>query len=278
METVRTVAALRARVEGWRREGLRSAVVPTMGGLHAGHLSLVKRGLAEADRVVATLFVNPTQFSPSEDLAAYPRDEAADAAMLESAGCHLLFAPPVEVMYPPGFSTEVRVTGITDCLCGAVRAGHFDGVAQIVTKLLNQARTDAAIFGEKDWQQLQVVTRLAADLDIPTRIVGSPTIREADLLALSSRNRYLGENERSVAAALPRVMEDAVAAIRDGADAGPVTQNSSAALVEAGFASVDYLELRDGTTFEARERMAPGARLFVAARLGRARLIDNWAL
>ena len=266
VEIVRTVADLRRSVHGWRAGGLTSAVVPTMGGLHAGHLSLVARGLAEVDRVVATLFVNPTQFAAGEDLDAYPRDEAADAALLAEAGCSLLFAPPVEVMYPPGFATEVRVTGLTDCLCGAVRQGHFDGVSQVVTKLLNQAQADIAVFGEKDWQQLAVVRRLALDLDIPTRIVGSPTVREADGLAMSSRNRYLTAAERETAGHLPRIMAE-IAADPDRCAGG------AEALLAAGFRAVDYVECRDGET------LAPStgarARLFAAAHLGRARLIDN---
>ncbi len=177
METVRTVAALRARVRAWRDAGERITLTPTMGALHEGHLSLVTLGRAHAERVVATLFVNPTQFGPNEDLAAYPRDDARDAAMLESVGCNPIFVPSLEEMYPPGFSTRVRVEGLTDCLCGAERPGHFDGVAQVVTKLLNQAQADFAVFGEKDWQQLAVIRRLARDLDIPTEILGAPIVR-----------------------------------------------------------------------------------------------------
>ena len=193
METVSTVADLRARVRTWCGAGERIALVPTMGALHEGHLSLVQLGRAHAGRVVATIFVNPTQFGAGEDLVAYPRDEASDAAMLERAGCDLIFAPGLDEMYPPGFATEVRVAGLTDCLCGPARPGHFEGVAQVVTKLLNQAQADFAIFGEKDWQQLAVIRRLARDLDIATAILGAPIAREADGLAMSSRNRYLDE-------------------------------------------------------------------------------------
>ncbi len=185
METVSTVAALRARVRAWRDAGERIALAPTMGALHEGHLSLVTLGRAHAERVVASIFVNPTQFGADEDLAAYPSDEARDAAMLERAGCDLIFAPGREEMYPPDFSTRVRVEGLTDCLGGAARPGHFDGVAQVVTKLLNQAQADVAVFGEKDWQQLAVIRRLARDLDIPTEILGAPIAREADGLAMS---------------------------------------------------------------------------------------------
>lgn len=273
MEIVRTVEDMRALVRGWRAEGLASAVVPTMGGLHEGHLSLVRRGLAEANRVVATLFVNPTQFNDAADLDAYPRDEAADAGMLAGAGCHLLFAPPVNIMYPEGFSTEVRVRGLTDCLCGAARPGHFDGVAQVVTKLLNQAQADVAIFGQKDWQQLAVVRRLARDLDIATRIVGAETVRESDGLAMSSRNRYLSPAERTIAGRLPQIMAETARSVAGGADPGRAGERGTAALEKAGFRSVDYLECRDGETLELST--APGARLFAAAHLGRARLIDN---
>jgi pantoate--beta-alanine ligase len=280
MQTVRTVAELRKVVSAWRQEGLQSAVVPTMGGLHAGHLSLVRHGRAQADRVVATLFVNPTQFAPSEDLEAYPRDEAADAAMLRDAGCDLLFAPVVAEMYPDGFSTRVIVDGLTDCLCGATRAGHFDGVAQVVTKLLNQAQADIAVFGEKDWQQLAVVTRLARDLDIPTRIVGAPTVREEDGLAMSSRNRYLTGEERRIAPALARAMRAAAEAVVGGT--GPVAACREAAeqVTAAGFRSVDYLEIRTADSLQPVDRYDPkvSCRIFGAAHLGKARLIDNMAV
>jgi len=213
METVRRVSDLRARVRGWRAEGQRIALVPTMGALHEGHLSLVTLGKTHADRVVETLFVNPTQFGAGEDLAAYPRSEARDSQMLESVGCDLLFAPPVEEMYPPGFATRVLVDGLTECLCGATRPGHFDGVAQVVSKLLNQAEADVAIFGEKDWQQLIVIRRMARDLDIPTRILGAPTVREPDGLAMSSRNRYLDRAERAAAEQLNVVIRAAAGRI-----------------------------------------------------------------
>lgn len=280
METVRTIADLRARTRAWRSEGLTSAVVPTMGGLHDGHLSLVRAALRKADRVVTTLFVNPTQFSPSEDLSSYPRDEARDAAMLASVECDLLFAPPVEVMYPPGFATEVRVTGLTDCLCGASRPGHFDGVSQIVTKLLNQAQTDIAIFGEKDWQQIAVVRQLARDLDIPTDIIGAPTIREPDGLAMSSRNRYLGTEERAIASHLPRIMDRTATRIADGHNIKQAVTDAIHDLLDAGFRSIDYLEPRTADRLDLVERFDPAipSRLFIAAHLGHARLIDNIAI
>jgi pantoate--beta-alanine ligase len=277
LDTVRTVADLRARVAAWRGAGEGVALVPTMGALHEGHLTLVDRARAEAARVVATIFVNPTQFGPTEDFAAYPRDEGADAAALAGAGCDLLYAPGVAAMYPPGFATEVRVTGLTDVLCGAARPGHFDGVAQVVTKYLNQAQADVAVFGEKDWQQLAVIRRLAADLDIPTRIVGAPTARAADGLALSSRNRYLTPERRAVAPALHAALRAAADAIAAGGAVGPAVATARAAVLAAGFERLDYLEARDAATLAeltVHDPDRPG-RLFAAAWLGRARLIDN---
>jgi pantoate--beta-alanine ligase len=276
MDITRSVAGLRARVASWRAEGLTVGLTPTMGALHEGHLTLVALARRHADRVVATIFVNPTQFGPTEDFAAYPRDEGRDAAMLESAGCDLLYAPTVAEMYPPGFATEVRVSGLTDVLCGAARPGHFDGVAQVVTKYLNQAQADVAVFGEKDWQQLAVIRRLAADLDIPTRILGAPVARDPDGLAMSSRNRYLTDAERAAAPALHAALRRAAGAIRDGGDVAAALGAARAAVLGAGFARIDYLEARDGSTLApmAPDGIATG-RLFAAAFLGRARLIDN---
>ncbi|MHA1529240.1 MAG: pantoate--beta-alanine ligase [Alphaproteobacteria bacterium] len=277
METVSTVAALRARVRAWRDAGERIALVPTMGALHEGHLGLVALGRANAERVVATIFVNPTQFGADEDLAAYPRDDARDAAMLERAGCDLIFAPGLAEMYPPGFSTRVRVEGLTDCLCGAARPGHFDGVAQVVTKLLNQARADVAVFGEKDWQQLVVIRRLARDLDIPTRILGAPIAREADGLAMSSRNLYLDKAQRAVAGHLNKVIMAAAGRMARGAPVAGEMAVTVAALRTAGFDEIGYVECRESENLTPVERFDPDrpARVFAAARLGRARLIDN---
>ncbi len=277
METVRTVADLRARVRGWRAAGEAVALVPTMGALHEGHLSLVALGRVHARRVVATIFVNPTQFGRNEDLAAYPRDEAGDAAMLSGAGCDLLFSPAVAEMYPPGFSTRVIVDGLTGCLCGLVRPGHFDGVAQVVTKLLNQAGADVAVFGEKDWQQLAVIRRMARDLDIPTRILGAPTVREADGMAMSSRNRYLDSGQRRIAGHLNKVIFAAAERIALGAPVPAEMEESAADLLKAGFDSVDYVECRVAETLAPVERHDPArpARVFAAAWLGKARLIDN---
>ncbi|MFQ5565421.1 MAG: pantoate--beta-alanine ligase [Paracoccaceae bacterium] len=277
METVSTVADLRARLRAWRGAGERIALVPTMGALHEGHLSLVRLGRAHAERVVATIFVNPTQFGAGEDLAAYPRDEARDAALLEHAGCDLIFAPGIEEMYPSGFATEVRVVGLTDCLCGPARPGHFAGVAQVVTKLLNQAGADFAVFGEKDWQQLVVIRRLARDLDIPTEILGAPIVREADGLAMSSRNRYLDEVQRAVAGQLNKEIFAAAGRIAGGATVADEMAAAAAALTAAGFDQVDYVECREADSLAPVEAFDPArpARVFAAARLGRARLIDN---
>ena len=273
---VRTVAGLRAVIAGWRRAGDTVALVPTMGYLHEGHLALVRRGRELATRTVATLFVNPTQFAPTEDLARYPRDEAGDAAKLAGAGCDLLFAPDVAEMYPPGFATSVVVGGVSQGLCGAIRPQFFGGVALVVTKLLLQALPDVAVFGEKDYQQLQVIRRFVRDLDIPVRIEGAPTVREADGLALSSRNSYLTPAERAAAPAFNRALMWAAGELAGGGrEAGPVLAEVRARMLAAGFAGVDYVELRDAETLEPLERAAGPARLLAAAWLGTARLIDN---
>jgi pantoate--beta-alanine ligase len=276
----RTVAALREAVRAWRQAGERVALVPTMGFLHEGHLSLVRLGKARADRVVASLFVNPTQFAPSEDFDAYPRDEPRDAALLASAGCDLLYAPSVAEMYPDGFDTTVSVKRVSGPMDGEARPIHFAGVATIVAKLLIQAAPDIAIFGEKDFQQLLVIKRMARDLDLPVEILGAPTVREPDGLALSSRNVYLTAGERAVAPRLHAALKTAAAALQDGMPVQAVEARGYAALIEAGFGPVDYFDVRDA---EDLTRLGPGrldagakARVFVAARLGKARLIDNW--
>jgi len=275
---VRDVTALREWVAVWRAEGARVGMVPTMGALHRGHSALIARARAQCGRVVATLFVNPKQFNRKDDLDRYPRDEAQDAAFLEAAGVDLLFAPATEEMYPAGFATTVSVSGLTECLCGVVRPGHLTGVATVVTKLLLQGLPDSAYFGEKDYQQLLVVRRLIRDLDIPVDIVGVPTVREDDGLALSSRNVALNAAERAVAPALCRVLREAAARLAAGTAAEPVLREGSAALTTAGFESVDYFDLRDGETLAALERANPTARVFAAAWLGRTRLIDNLAV
>ena len=272
---LRSVTALRERVRGWRAEGARIGLVPTMGALHAGHLALAAAARAQCERVVASLFVNPKQFGPSEDFAAYPRDEAADLAALAGAGVDLVFAPGVGEMYPEGFAATVHIAGVTEELEGAHRPGHFDGVATVVAKLLLQALPDAAYFGEKDYQQLTAVRRLARDLDIPVRIEGVPTVRDPDGLALSSRNVYLSPEERRIAPQLHRVLRDTAAAIIEAPDAVAASvEKGLATLHDAGFIA-DYLALRDAADFSAVARLDRPARLLAAARLGRTRLIDN---
>lgn len=276
IEIARNVAALRAQTRAWRRQGLTIGLVPTMGALHEGHLSLVQAALDRTDRVVVSIFVNPTQFAPTEDLARYPRDEAGDLAKLARVGAHLAFMPDATEMYPPGFSTWVEVGGLSEGLCAVTRPHHFRGVATVVTKLLNQAQADLAVFGEKDWQQLQVIRRLARDLDIPTAILGGPTVREPDGLAMSSRNAYLTPEERRTAAALYRVLCDLAAALADGHPAAPRLAAARERLLIEGFGAVDYLELRDAETLVPLEQVGDRpARLLAAVFLGRTRLIDN---
>ncbi len=282
MQTVNRLPELRAAVDSLRARGA-VALVPTMGALHEGHLTLVREARAHAPGVVVSIFVNPTQFGPSEDLDAYPRQLAEDSRLLEAEGVDLLWAPPVGEVYPEGFATTVSVAGLSEGLCGASRPGHFDGVATVVAKLFAQVRPDVALFGEKDWQQLAVIRRMARDLDLtlPTaeRIVGVPTVREADGLALSSRNRYLSPGDRARAAVLPTAMGKAIAAIEAGADVALVLDKTKAALLAGGFASVDYVALADAASLEPLTRLGKRpARLFVAARIGGTRLIDNMAV
>ncbi|MFO1210563.1 MAG: pantoate--beta-alanine ligase [Amaricoccus sp.] len=272
---VRTVRELRAIVAGWKARGERVGVVPTMGALHAGHLSLVRAANAGADRVIVTLFVNPKQFNSPVDLAAYPRTEATDAALLAPLGVDLLYAPGPDEIYPPGFATTVSVAGVSEGLEGTFRPGHFDGVATVVAKLLLQTGADRAFFGEKDYQQLQLVTRMARDLDIPTEIVGCPTVREHDRLALSSRNARLGARERKIAPALARALHAAADAIVAGTPAGDAIDEARAAVLAAGFDSVEYIELRRDADLAPAETADQPARLLTAAWLGGVRLIDN---
>jgi pantoate--beta-alanine ligase len=271
----RTVAGLREAVGGWRARGERVGLVPTMGALHQGHLALVEAARRQCQRVVASLFVNPKQFGPREDFAAYPRDEAADLAKFAEAGVDLVFAPSVDEMYPPGFAANIRIAGIGESMEGAHRPGHFDGVATVVAKLLLQCLPDAAFFGEKDYQQLMVVRRLVRDLDIPVRIEGVATVRELDGLALSSRNVYLSPEERRTAPRLHQTLNDIAAALRARPDAvAAALATGSAALDGAGFV-VDYLELRDAAELSPMTTFDRPARLLAAARLGHTRLIDN---
>ena len=276
MDIVRSIADLRAHVAEFRSAGRRIGLVPTMGGLHDGHLSLVSAVAARADEVVATLFINPTQFSPSEDFESYPRDEAADAARFEAAGTALLFAPPAHEIYPPGHSTQVLVGELGRVLEGEFRPHFFAGVATVVTKLLLQALPDVAVFGEKDYQQLCVIRKLVRDLDIPVEIIGAPTVREADGLAMSSRNRYLDADGRRIAPALyATITKVAEAAARgDAAAASP----AAGELIEAGFSKVDYVAVRDAATLAPVGSGGGPARVLAAAWIGRTRLIDNIAV
>ena len=273
----RTVAALREAVAAWRATGQSVGLVPTMGAIHRGHLALVDTARRQCRRVVASLFVNPKQFGPSEDFAAYPRDEAADLAAFATAGVDLVFAPPVAEMYPVGFATSVHVGGLAEELEGADRPGHFDGVATVVAKLLLQSLPDAAYFGEKDYQQLLVVRRLVRDLDIPVRIAGVAIVREADGLALSSRNVYLSSEERRAAPLLHRVLQDTAAALAAQPDAVAAALARGVARLTAGGFAVDVLELRSAADLAPLPRLVGPARLLAAARLGRTRLIDNIA-
>ena len=276
-KTVRSVAELRARVAAWRRAGETVGVIPTMGALHRGHISLVEAARAACRRTIATIFVNPKQFGPREDFSRYPRQEEADRALLAAAGCDLLFAPALGEMYPEGFSTTVSLAGITDRWEGEARPGHFAGVATVVTKLLLQAMADKAFFGEKDYQQLRCVTRMARDLDIPCEIVGCPTVREADGLAMSSRNVYLTPAERGVAPALYRTITALAAAARAGRNIAAETEAGKSALLAAGFAGVDYLAVVDAATLAPLAALDRPGRVLAAARLGAVRLIDNVA-
>lgn len=282
MQTVSELVPLRHAVAGLRRDGL-LAMVPTMGALHEGHLTLVREARKLAAHVAVSIFVNPRQFGANEDLDAYPRQLERDSAMLREEGVSLLWAPGVDVMYPAGYATNISVSGVSERLCGEARPGHFDGVATVVAKLFNQVRPDLALFGEKDWQQIAVIRRMARDLDLvrpaADRIIGVPTVREADGLAMSSRNAYLTPEQRANAAILPRAMREAIAAMEGGADAAPALAALEAALVGGGFASVDYAALCDAESLAplARAGERP-ARLLVAARIGKARLIDNMAV
>ena len=275
---LRTVAELRARVHGWKRAGATLGVVPTMGALHEGHLSLVRAAQRDCDRVIVTIFVNPKQFNSPDDLAGYPRTEAADAALLAPLGVDAVFAPDADQVYPEGFATSVRVTGIPERLEGLHRPGHFDGVVTVVAKLFGMTQAERAYFGEKDWQQLQVVRRMAADLNIPTEVVACPTIREADGLARSSRNARLTAEARAVAAALPREMAGAARAMRAGVPVPQALAAARAAVLAAGFDRVDYMELCDARTLLWTDRLDSPARLLAAAWVGGARLIDNIAV
>ena len=277
MQTIRDLQALREAVAAFRADGATIALVPTMGALHAGHMALIEAARRPGTKVIASIFVNPKQFGPNEDLARYPRREAADARLLAEGGCDLLWMPSVEVMYPQGFATNVSVSGVSDGFDGAARPGHFDGVATVVTKLFNQTGADVAYFGEKDYQQLAVIRRFVADLDMALEIVGVPTQRDDDGLALSSRNIYLEDEQRAKAIALPRALGVAARAIGRGDDPETALAEARAALTAAGF-TVDYVALADAETLVESPAADRPRRLLAAARMGTTRLIDNVAI
>jgi len=277
VQTVRRSEELAQAVAELKRGGT-LALVPTMGALHAGHMALITEAKRRADKVAATIFVNPTQFGPGEDLSRYPRREEQDARMLEEAGCDLLWLPSADAIYPEGFATTVHVARVSERWEGEARPGHFDGVATVVTKLLLAVRPDIAVFGEKDFQQLAVIRRLVADLNMAVEILGLPTVREEDGLALSSRNAYLSPDERRRAAALQRALSKAGDAIRAGAPVASALQEAKQALVDAGFLKIDYLALVDAATLEPLDGARGEMRLIAAAKIGSTRLIDNIAV
>jgi len=282
MQLIHALDPLRSAVAALRTHGS-IALVPTMGALHDGHLTLVREAKRHAAHVVVSIFVNPLQFGANEDLDAYPRQLERDCALLEGEGVDLVWAPTVDAMYPAGFATNVSVAGVSEGLDGAARPGHFDGVATVVCKLFNQVRPDVALFGEKDWQQLAVIRRMARDLDLTLphadAILGVPTVREMDGLAMSSRNAYLTPEQRDAAPVLPAAMRVAIGEIEGGADLGDALAHLARTLLSGGFLSVDYAELCDADSLAPlTARSHRPMRLLVAARIGKARLIDNMAV
>jgi pantoate--beta-alanine ligase len=275
VQIIREPDALEGALADLRGSGGRIAFVPTMGALHAGHMALIAEARARADHVVASIFVNPTQFGANEDLSTYPRREAGDAAMLEAEGVAILWAPDTATMYPDGPEATVRAGSAAEGLDGESRPGHFDGVATVVARLFDQVRPDVALFGEKDYQQLAVIRQLVAELALPIEIVGVPTQRDADGLALSSRNAYLSDDERIAARVLPRALGDAARDIARGGAIDEALDKTRRRLAEAGFDPVDYVELRDAETLRPIARLERPARLLAAARIGCTRLIDN---
>ncbi len=279
IDTVETVADLRARVAAWRQEGLKVGLVPTMGALHEGHLSLVRLALEKADRVVISIFVNPTQFGPQEDFGQYPRQLEEDCALLTKEGAHLAFTPSVDEMYPLGGATMVHVSALTEKLEGEFRLGHFDGVSTVVAKLLIQCEPDLAVFGEKDYQQLCVIRQMVRDLYIPVEIIGAPIIRDEAGLALSSRNAYLSEEELATARLLNKILFSIAEEIKAyPEEVSALIDMGLQSLYEAGFDEVDYLDLRDADTLSAMETFNKPGRLLAAVRVGKTRLIDNVAV
>ena len=278
MQIIREASGLSEGLARLRGAGTSLALVPTMGALHAGHIALIEAAKLRADKVAATIFVNPLQFGANEDLDSYPRQEASDETMLRAAGCDLLWLPSAAEIYPPGFASKVSVSGVSERWDGEARPGHFDGVATVVAKLLLSVRPDVALFGEKDFQQLAVIRRMVADLGLGVEIVGIPTVRDGDGLALSSRNAYLPAEERQNALALPRALLAARQAVLSGVPVGVALADAEAALRAAGFGRVDYFALVDAATLEPVERPAGEMRLIAAAVIGTTRLIDNLAV
>ena len=275
MEVLRTIAELRQHTSRWRIAGQTIGLIPTMGALHNGHLSLIKLAQGKCDRVIATIFVNPRQFLPNEDFDEYPRNEESDIQKLIEMGVDLLFAPKAPEMYQPDASTTVVISKLTDCLCATSRPGFFDGVGTVVTKLLIQALPDLAIFGEKDYQQLLVIKRLTRDLDIPVEIMGAPTIREADGLAVSSRNVFLSQTNRETASKVFEILKKTATAIALGNDVLVACEEARSKLMLAGFSEIDYFEARHSETLELIQNFENNGRLFAAVWLGSTRLIDN---
>lgn len=272
---LRTAADLRAATQSFRDDGKLVGLVPTMGALHEGHLELVKRARRDCGLVIASLFVNPTQFGEGEDFDAYPRNEAEDIALFDAHGVDFVYAPDAAEMYPDGFGITVTVSGITEGLCGAARPGHFDGVTTVVSRLFEHCAPDVAYFGEKDYQQFKVVQRMVEELELNIRIVGIPTVRERDGLALSSRNAYLNLGQRRAAPALYGTMFALAERLHDGVDIAAQCAWGRQALLDAGFDSVDYFEICDANTLVPASANADNLRIFAAARLGATRLIDN---
>lgn len=276
MQTIEHISRLREQVRQWRGEGARIGLVPTMGSLHDGHMSLLKAARQRADRVISSVFVNPLQFGPGEDFERYPRTPADDQRLLADAGCDLLFMPPVNEIYPDGPSaTRVSVRPLSEILCGVVRPGHFDGVATVVAKLFGIVQPDLAVFGEKDYQQLAIIRRMTADLDLPVEIVGAPTVRSPDGLAMSSRNRYLSAEERALAPRIHATLRAVAGQLEAGErDLRALAESGAAALRQAQM-QPDYFEIRDARTLLDPQPDARELVILTAARLGRARLIDN---